>query len=140
VKRIALQFRVTTIYHSDVIRRLCGLMVWVLLAHLNLAANDLVCASRHGRSAGAAASDMMRHGNMHATAHASGTTARGETPCDAPARADCCASMASCSLSFGLPSPDVNRVGAAGELMHPDVATRAPRSRSWAPDPPPPRA
>ena len=121
------------------IRRLTAVATWVLLLHLNLIASDLVCAQHH-EMPHTATEVMTQHHALAGSADKTTVTDADEDACQAPARADCCHAMASCTVSLGLGS---SSLAAAPPTMNGAAATLsldAPISFAFAPDPPPPKA
>jgi len=124
-----------------VIRRLVALTVGAAMLHLNASflRADLACAE-HSNTGHMQASAAMhqQHDGTHDVSHSlAGAT---NEQCEAPAQADCCHAMASCSPSVGeLRSSGDVAVAGVGDCA-PLLAQSLPTSRDTAPEPPPPRA
>jgi hypothetical protein len=119
----------------DMLRRLVGVLLWVMMAHLTIVGSDFSCASHSGDVA--AMSQPMTH-HRHAMA-GSEQVMIDDAPCRMPTTPMCCQALTSCTAvmsvtqnrSFGCVSVDRSSV--------PRSASDIPRSEILAPDPPPPR-
>ena len=122
-------------------RRIAGMLVALLMLHLNLVQADVPCASRgiaHGSGVmtpPARSMQMVRH-RHEATDHHQ----RHDKPCDTPTHADCCQALTSCSLLIGHgASKQFAAIPPAHERVLAGLAA-LPLSPIVSPDPPPPRA
>ncbi len=118
-------------------KRAIGVILMLLMGHLTLVGTDSACA-KHG-SAMATAAHRAHSMAVHQIAH---TTSAGspKDSCKIPARADCCAALASCA-----PALAPARVGTVDEHMLINAALPL-AANTWTPAPltapetPPPRA
>jgi hypothetical protein len=118
-------------------RRLIGLLVAVLMAHLTFVGADFSCAQHGDRG-------MISH-HEAAPSHAAmamRTTAAAATdqPCQTPTQPECCRAMTSCTISAALGTPDASSERPLSRDVIASALMRIPRSPITAPDPPPPKA
>lgn len=119
-------------------KRMLGAVAWLLMLHLTLAGSDLVCA-KHGHMDG-----MQQNGrHLAQTAHSDGAPHTEGAPaenCPTPAKQDCCAALAACTINIAaVASITREERPASARSVHLERAAYAPLIVS-APEPPPPRA
>lgn len=121
-------------------KRAIGVILMLLMGHLTLVGTDSACAKHGSAMATAAHRAHSMAVAVHEIAHSTTSAGSPKDSCKIPARADCCAALASCAPTLA-PAP----VGTIDEHM----LINAPlplAANTWTPAPltapetPPPRA
>ena len=119
-------------------KRAIGVILMLLMGHLTLVGTDSACA-KHG-SAMDTAAHRTHSMAVHQIAHSTTSAGSPKDQCEIPARADCCAALASCA-----PTLAPAQVGIIDERMLINAAVPL-AANTWTPAPltapetPPPRA
>jgi hypothetical protein len=121
-------------------RRVFGIVAMLLMAHLTLVGDDLVCAKHSGGAAGDSASHVSHTMAEQQIVAQSPSTTGQQDNCHTPVKTNCCSAMSSCAV--------VMAIGPMRSLLSAASVKREtlPGSTAWAPLPvgapetPPPRA
>lgn len=120
-------------------RRVFGIVAMLLMAHLTLVGDDLICARHNGAAGGSASHKSHAMADTQSVAQSPSTTGQQDN-CHTPVQTNCCSAMSSCAVVMAL--------GPMGSLPSTKLVERGTLrgSTAWAPLPvgapetPPPRA
>src|SRR4051812_32787337 len=107
-------------------RRLVAVALGAFMLHLNVVRADRACATHAHTTVGSSDHAMDASHGAHNMTRADNATVARDASCDTPLQADCCLTLASCSITLGLHDAQAISVAFESDAAVVSTAQRAP--------------